>query len=355
MNYLKLTLIFLAFFMSVAFAQQSILKHDMRHGDESIFTIGKNNFISIKKVENSYRAEIIDSSQNRVAQIELPWSPTHVETFGNIERSLIGSLNKNGFNGDNGLVVLEGSGLIKSFTNVVDYGATNSDGGFFVITDEQDSPILTSFDRDLTKISSRKLSSDMVKRSLISVSKDGQELVISSPSPDISSRESITKYSGYNFSVETKYEFSGTPLFQAVSFGDNSLAINVNGALIAFSDKKVIWTYEPKPYFRVNALSTSQDKQHLIVKGDTGQVALLRSNGVEVFRENNKGGSVVYVNDNVAVVTNQQVARKFSLSTGKKIQESKLNDTDKVVGISHDAIYTSNKRGGELKELKKIN
>ncbi|WP_417660040.1 hypothetical protein [Pseudidiomarina sp.] len=282
MDYLKLSVISLAFFSTVALAQQHVLSH-----------------------------------------ADLPWQPTHVETFNNLNRSLIGSLKKNGFDGDGNFAVLDARGIIKSFKNVIDFGTFNSTGGFFIISDDHGEAIVSSYDQNLTKISSRSFSSNLVKWSIVSVSKDGTELVFSSPSPDMSSRKSLTKYSGHNFSHATNYAFSEAPLYQAISFGDNLLAINVDRNLVAFEGENIAWTYEPNPYISVNSLSASQDKQYLIVKSDVGDVAIIGHSGKEIFRVKNKGGSAVTVKDNVAVITNNGVTKKYSLETGREIEAIK--------------------------------
>ncbi|MBP59453.1 MULTISPECIES: hypothetical protein [Idiomarina] len=355
MNYLKLSVIPLAFLTSISMAQQQVLSHDMEPSEETVFTIGKDNFLGIMKDKSSYQLKITNSSNEALIQTNLPWKPSHLETFNDIERSLIGSLKKNGFNGDGNLAVLDSKGIVKSFKNVSDYGSLNSSGGFFIISNEVDKPTLSTYSENLKEISSRNFPSELVKRSMVSVSKDGKELVFSSPSPDMSHRKSITKYSGHNFSKETKYEFGGAPLYQAVSFGDNQLAINVGGKLVAFRNGNAVWTYEPKPYFSANLVSTSQDKNYLIIKGDSGEVALISSQGDEIFRVNNKNGSEVSVKGKFALVTSNGLAKKFSLETGKKVQEVNIKDTNKVIGLSQNIIYISDRRNGGVNKAQNKN
>ncbi|WP_417439898.1 hypothetical protein [Idiomarina abyssalis] len=348
MNYLKLGLISLAFLSSISMADRQVLSHNIEPNEQIMSTMGEDNFLAIKKNNSSYQFKITNSSNDALIQAPLPWQPSHLESFNDIDRSLIGSLKKNGFNGDGNLAVVSPGGIVKSFENVNDFGSLNSSGGFFIISNQAGESTLSTYSENLKKISSRSFSSGLVKRNMVSVSKDGKELVFSSPSPDMSHRKSITKYSGHDFSKEIKYVFGGAPLYQAVSFGDNELAINVSGKLVAFRGQTAVWTYEPKPYFSVNLVATSQDKNYLVIKGDSGEVALINSEGNELFRVDNRNGSEVSVKGKFALVTNNGLAKKFSLETGKKVQEVRINDTSKVIGLSQNNIYVTDKRYGGL-------
>lgn len=166
------------------------------------------------------------------------------------------------------------------------------------------------------------------KNRKVSVAPDLSGLVMAPFSTDASSVSELTFYSGDKFDVKQQYSFASQPIYQAVAMTQGLVVINQDRKLVAKLANNTRWQLPDANFsFRVDMLSSVSNPACLLIREDSGRIAVVDRDGTVLFDSaqfNNKvlnkileNGAAIDVVDQTLVVNDTDAGDALLIELSK--------------------------------------